>query len=238
MRTKHHDQWIKEFHRYVGDYVAHKLKNTPIKPLHLTYFRFLCGIIASLIISLNMEHMSLLVAAIFIYLFSMLDAADGSLARIKKISSLSGGWLDRQFDGLGFFFIFLGIGIRFAQNHPHGEYWSLLSMSVLGLALILKVTNISYRNKYRPAFRTYEIEKVPEKVVIQKQIPLKQIIKNQIDHDFHTISTIIIFGLITNQLHLLMALTFIYLFLWWLRKNFIIAKKARLYDSLKKIKDN
>lgn len=231
MRTKHHDQWIKEFHRYVGDNVAHILKNTFLKPIHITNFRFLCGITASVLIAFNLDYKFQIIAAILIYLFSMLDAADGSLARIKNISSLSGGWIDRQFDGLGFFFIFLGISIQFTQDKPDGVLWSILSMSVLILALLLKVTNISYRNKYRPAFESKKLNKKEKDFEKLKKKSFKIILKDQIDHDFHTISAIIIFGLLINELKLLILLTFLYLLLWWFKKHFSIAKKASLYDS-------
>lgn len=233
MRTKHHAQWIKEFHRFMGDIVAQILAQTSITPTQITVFRFLCGVFAAVLISLNMSYRSLVLAAFCLYLFSMLDAADGSLARIQKTGTMFGAWLDRQFDGMGFFLIFTSIGIRFAQNEPHGGYWALLSMSIMAMAYILKTINITVRINYRPVFEKVNIlKKQNDKHGIKTKKSFRSILKTQIDHDFHTVSTVIIISLLINQLRLIMALFFVYLLIWWFIKTAKIANLSRKHDEL------
>ena len=54
-RTKHHDDLIKEFHRYIGDHTANLLLNTPVSPTHVTIIRLVFGVISAYLIA---EHNS------------------------------------------------------------------------------------------------------------------------------------------------------------------------------------
>lgn len=233
-RTKHHAQWIKEFHRYIGDRVARILAPTFITPTQITIMRFLIGVLAAVLIALNNEYRTLVLAAIGLYMFSMLDAVDGSLAKIKKNGTFLGSWLDRQADGLVFFLIFLGIGLRVAKHQQYGPYLALMSMAVLAMAFLLKTTNIAIR--VNPKFQ--EIKKSEARISNPEDHRPKvgntsflSILKDQVDHDFHTVSLIISVALLLNQIELMLIFLFNYLLFWWIIKTFQMSKAAYLYDK-------
>ena len=234
-RTKHHAQWIKESHRFMGDWVARILVKTSITPTQITIFRLFCGLMGAVLIALNHEYWTLIVSAVLIYLFTMLDAADGSLAKIKKTGTLLGAWIDRQSDGLGFYCIFIAIGVRFIQSDGN-TYWPLLPMVTFSLAYILKAMRISIMLKYRPIFEKVDINKSlkepllhkPNNTSSKRKFLLR--LKQQVDHDFATISFIIILGLVSNQLKFMSSMLFVYLFLWWFFKTLQNANRARKHD--------
>ena len=66
--------------RSLGHFIATKLKNTPLTPIHATTMFLITGFIA--IGSLLKGY--LIASAFLLLLKSILDAADGELARLKK----------------------------------------------------------------------------------------------------------------------------------------------------------
>jgi phosphatidylglycerophosphate synthase len=74
--------------------IENLLINTRITPIHITLLFGVSGLIAAFCII--KQHFYL--ASFFIILKSIIDAADGELARIKKTPSYSGRYLDSIFD--------------------------------------------------------------------------------------------------------------------------------------------
>lgn len=240
IRTKHHEQWIKECHRYVGDRLASALIRTSFTPTQLTIFRFLCAAAAALLIALNSGHKSLILAAIGIYLFSMVDAADGSLARLKKNGTLVGAWLDRQADGLAFLLIFLALAARFSSEGASGVYWAIVTIAVLTVALLNKSMEIGLRTKAVLQNLSKELRNQPEySLNSQKSFPREgalnrsfaTTLKRQISPDFHTISTILIVGLVLNKLKITVVVLLAFLSLWWMGRTFQVYWLARKCDK-------
>ena len=85
---------LSDYGRPIGTFIANQLKNTRFTPIHVTLVFGVCGLIAIYFILQNQY----LLAAIFIVLKSIIDAADGELARIKKTPSYTGRYLDSVFD--------------------------------------------------------------------------------------------------------------------------------------------
>lgn len=105
---------LPEEHRFLdlSDYgrpfafqLANALKTTTLTPIHVTFAFVICGLIAVGLL-LN-EYYGL--AFLFLILKSILDAADGELARLKKTPSHTGRYLDSISDIILNLIIFLSI---------------------------------------------------------------------------------------------------------------------------------
>lgn len=228
-RTKHHDDLIKEFHRYIGDHTANIFVKTPISPTHLTIIRFCFGVVSAyLIAEQSNEYIYSVLAAVCLYLFSMLDAADGSLAKKQGTGTIFGAWLDRISDSLGFLLFFLGISYHFyiQESEP---FWAVLTMLTLVIAYMNKSNNHAIRA--RPIFSELLIKEKKESTPNEqrgtpKKLDLKTKIKRQLGPDFHKISAIIIFGLLINDLKITIIILMSFLSAWWLYRTILILIKA------------
>lgn len=83
-----------DYGRPLGNLLAHQLSHTRFSPIHVTMLFGLSGLTA--IYCILQGHYFF--AAFFIILKSIIDAADGELARIKKTPSYTGRYLDSIFD--------------------------------------------------------------------------------------------------------------------------------------------
>lgn len=93
---------LSDYGRSFGKMLAQRLKNTRFTPIHVTLLFGISGLIAIYFIFQNQYYL----AACFIILKSMIDAADGELARAKNTPSYTGRYLDSIFDlFLNFFFL-------------------------------------------------------------------------------------------------------------------------------------
>jgi len=85
---------LSDYGRTFGRFFANQLKNTKCTPIHVTLLFGLSGLIAIYCILQN--HYFL--ASFFIILKSIIDAADGELARLKNTPSYVGRYLYSVFD--------------------------------------------------------------------------------------------------------------------------------------------
>ena len=93
---------LTDYGRTPGKLLANRLKKTRFTPIHVTLLFGLSGLIAIYFIVQNRYYL----AGFFIVLKSIIDAADGELARLKKRPSYTGRYLDSVFDIiLNFFFL-------------------------------------------------------------------------------------------------------------------------------------
>jgi len=96
---------LSDYGRSLGKLFANQLKNTRFTPIHVTLLFGICGLIAITFILKN----HFFFAAFFIILKSVIDAADGELARIKNTPSYTGRYLDSIFDIVLNFLILMAI---------------------------------------------------------------------------------------------------------------------------------
>ncbi len=93
---------LSDYGRSVARLIANGLKNTRLTPIHVTIGFIISGLLA-IGCMLNGAHW---LAAFFLIFKSILDAADGELARIKKTPSYTGRYFDSIADIiLNFLFI-------------------------------------------------------------------------------------------------------------------------------------
>ncbi|PWA06149.1 CDP-alcohol phosphatidyltransferase family protein [Flavobacterium psychrotolerans] len=85
---------LSDYGRPLARLFANQLKNTRFTPIHVTLLFGISGLIAIYCILQNHYFY----AGFFIILKSVIDAADGELARIKNTPSYTGRYLDSVFD--------------------------------------------------------------------------------------------------------------------------------------------
>jgi hypothetical protein len=96
---------LSDYGRPFGKLLANQLKNTRFTPIHVTLLFGVSGLIA--IYCILEEYYFF--AGLFIVIKSIIDAADGELARIKNTPSYTGRYLDSVFDIILNFLIFITI---------------------------------------------------------------------------------------------------------------------------------
>lgn len=96
---------LSDYGRPIAKLFANQLKNTRFTPIYVTLLFGISGLIAIYCILQNQY----LLASFFIILKSIIDAADGELARIKNTPSYVGRYLDSVFDIVLNFLFFMTI---------------------------------------------------------------------------------------------------------------------------------
>jgi phosphatidylglycerophosphate synthase len=85
---------LSDYGRPVAKVIAKSLKNTAVTPVHVTIGFIISGLIAIYCIIQGYYWL----AAFFLIVKSILDAADGELARVKQKPSYTGRYLDSVAD--------------------------------------------------------------------------------------------------------------------------------------------
>lgn len=94
---------LSDYGRFPARLFANLLKQTRVTPIHVTLLFGICGLLATYCIL----KQNFILASCFIILKSIIDAADGELARLNQKPSYTGRYLDSIFDIiLNFLFLF------------------------------------------------------------------------------------------------------------------------------------
>jgi phosphatidylglycerophosphate synthase len=94
-----------DYGRPIAKLFVNQLKFTRVTPIHVTLLFGICGLIAIYCILKGWYFF----AGLFLVLKSIIDAADGELARVKNTPSYTGRYLDSIFDILLNFFFLMAI---------------------------------------------------------------------------------------------------------------------------------
>ncbi|WP_026813537.1 CDP-alcohol phosphatidyltransferase family protein [Arenibacter certesii] len=141
MPNSHRFLDLSDYGRPVGRAIAMGLRNTIVSPLHVTTLFIVSGLLGIGCI-LNGSFWGVV---FFLVLKSILDAADGELARIKKTPSYTGRYYDSIADIILNLLILLAIG----YVTDTGLHWTLLAF--FGMQLQGTLYNYYYvilRNRY------------------------------------------------------------------------------------------
>ena len=139
--TAHKFLDLSDYGRPIAKFIANSLKNTSFTAIHVTIAFIISGLIAIFCIVEGYFWL----AAFFLILKSILDAADGELARVKEKPSYTGRYLDSVADIILNALIF--ISISYITDAPN---W-LCFVAFLGLQLQGTLYNYYYvilRNKF------------------------------------------------------------------------------------------
>jgi phosphatidylglycerophosphate synthase len=102
------------------------------------------GVVGSLLL-ISSNYLALFFSALFIQLFSVLDLVDGNIARIKKIESKFGMWLDIFFDKLVDFMIIITapLGIYINTGNSNILICGIILMGSVFLSQLIMILNFS-----------------------------------------------------------------------------------------------
>jgi phosphatidylglycerophosphate synthase len=156
---------VSDYGRPIATAIANTLKNTVFTPIHVTLLFGISGLLAVYCIVANHYYL----AGVFLIAKSILDAADGELARVKNSPSYTGRYLDSIFD------IILNFLILMAVCYKSTSSYSLTIIAFVCVQLQGTLYNYYYvilRNKSLGADTTSKIfeYKVPKAFQNEKQI--------------------------------------------------------------------
>ena len=142
---------VSDYGRFIAKKIAKLLLNTPITPVQVTLLFFATGLLA--IYSMLKGYYFL--ALILLILKSIIDAADGELARLRKKPSYIGRYLDSILD------LVLNFGLLFTIHHiTNCPFWWML-LAFFAMQLQGTVFNYYYtilRNNSKGGDTTSRIE--------------------------------------------------------------------------------
>jgi phosphatidylglycerophosphate synthase len=154
---------VSDYGRPVSRIIAHSIKETSLTPIHVTIGFIISGCIAIVCILYNYYW----AAAFFLIFKSILDGADGELARLKNTPSYTGRYFDSVSDIILNIFILLAIWMITDGN------MLLTVLSFIGIQLQGTLYNYYYtilRNRFNgdTTSRVFE-DKVPIAMKGEKQ---------------------------------------------------------------------
>jgi hypothetical protein len=132
---------LSDYGRPIARFIANSLKNTDFTPIHVTWGFIISGLLAIYFIITGKAFF----AAFFLILKSILDAADGELARVKNTPSYTGRYFDSVAD------IVLNFLILFALWYVTEANFLLTILAFIGIQLQGTLYNYYYvilRNKH------------------------------------------------------------------------------------------
>ncbi|MCP5053046.1 MAG: CDP-alcohol phosphatidyltransferase family protein [bacterium] len=133
----------KYFHRPLAGLMVRAIYKTPVTPNQVSYFSFLLGLAAIFFFTQGTAQYFAL-GGIFTLLSSIVDCADGQLARLKDMCSDYGAYLDIFFDRIVDFGIIAGIAIGYYNAAGNVN---LLIMGLLAAGLYLLQISLFYLKK-------------------------------------------------------------------------------------------
>ncbi len=129
--------------RPLASLVVRAVFNTRLTPNGLSYSSFVLGLLGAFFFSRG-QYIYFILGGVFAQLSSIVDGADGMLARAKNICSDYGAHLDLFLDRIMDFslFVCMSVGVSTSSHAPH-----ILFLGTLGAGLYLLQTNLFYLTK-------------------------------------------------------------------------------------------
>jgi phosphatidylglycerophosphate synthase len=129
--------------RPLASLIVRAVFRTPVTPNGLTYFSFILGLASAASFAMGQPHY-VLWGGILIQLSSIVDCADGMLARAKNMCSDFGSHLDLFLDRITDFFLIAGIATGFFVAY---DDVAMFLLGLLAAGLYLLQINLFYITK-------------------------------------------------------------------------------------------
>jgi len=124
-----YDGYVSRYiNRRISDPIAKILARTGVTPNQISWAAFGLAALSSLSFIYNWN----IAAGLLAQLSSTIDGVDGSLARLKGMSSAFGGFLDSILDRYADILIMLGLTMWSASNEVYPYVWLLGFLSITG----------------------------------------------------------------------------------------------------------
>ena len=146
---------LSDYARPVAKWLVRALLPTPITSIHLTIAYTFVGLIAAVLFALDRW---LPIAGFLLLVKSMLDAADGTLARARRQPSRVGRFLDSVCDFVVNVAVFFGIVVGLESRTGQSWFW------LAALALLFAMLQVSVFNYYYVRYRAQTDGDVTSKV--------------------------------------------------------------------------
>lgn len=128
-----YDGYISKYlNRRLSEPIAGVLAKTRITPNQMSWVAFSIAVLSfiSFIISYN------IIAGLLVQLSSIIDGVDGSVARLKGMTSTFGGFLDSILDRYADILIVLGLTLWSASHETYPGIWLVGFLAITGTASI------------------------------------------------------------------------------------------------------
>jgi len=125
-----YDGYVSRYmNRRISNPIARLLARTRITPNQISWAAFGLAVLSFLSFIYNWN----IAAGLLAQLSSIIDGVDGSLARLKGISSAFGSFLDSILDRYADIFVMLGLTIWSASNEVYPYIWLVGFVSITGI---------------------------------------------------------------------------------------------------------
>jgi len=171
--------WNRIPHMTIVYFLVKFLRKTPVTPNHITFISMLFILGGSAFFAFT-TYPLMIIGAILVYFFYILDVTDGCLSRATNQSSLVGGWYDRVVGQITTMALFVSI--------PYGIYANTGSLTIWIWAFI--------------AFAAYEIAFIIQEAfkitlpsgmdIIKKERKKRGFLRDLMFNDYFLIHTIVI----------------------------------------------
>jgi archaetidylinositol phosphate synthase len=170
---------VKTWDAQIANWLVRPLTNSWITPNHLTTVRLITGLIASLLLAIDLKFANL--GAFVFAVSNFLDHTDGELARMSGKTSKWGHFYDLASDAVIHIFVFMGIGIGL-RNSQLGHFSILMGLaSGIAVACIFHLRNemeqqLGKDATRQPNFAGFDIEDIlylfPVVTLFNQLVPL------------------------------------------------------------------
>jgi len=131
-----HASVIKKTLRYLAQPIAVFLSKTAVTPNQISFTCFILSLVSAYLFYLQ-GYSNILLASLLLFFSLILDRVDGSLARIKNMSSDYGFWLDKTFDVISISIIFFGITCGVYNRTLDYKVWIFGYLGILSYMLMV-----------------------------------------------------------------------------------------------------
>jgi len=124
-----YDGYVSRYiNRRISDPIANLLARTRTTPNQISWAAFGLAVLSFLSFIYNLN----IAAGLLAQLSSIIDGVDGSLARLKGMSSDFGGFLDSILDRYADILVMLGLTIWSASNEAYPHFWLAGFLAITG----------------------------------------------------------------------------------------------------------
>ena len=137
----------RHINRKISEPAARILAKTRLTPNQMSWGAFGIALLSFISFALGQN----IIGGLLVQLASIVDGIDGSLARLKGMSSTFGGFLDSVLDRYADILIILGMVLWSLSYESHSGIW-IVGFLAIGGTLSVSYTRARIDSKYRPIF--------------------------------------------------------------------------------------